>query len=523
MANRRTPTMDVHEVVRLLQAGASDREVAQLVGRNRRTVARYRRWAEREGVLAGPLPAMGELETRLATSLSATLPPQQTSTVERYREEIVALRAQGVEAAAIKTRLEERHQVSISYSAVWRLVRRLEPPDQPETFVRVEVPPGSEAQVDFGAAGRAIDPADGRVRKAWVFVLVLAWSRHSYAEVVFDQRVETWLLCHRHGFEFFGGVPERVVLDNLKAAIIKASLHDPLVQRSYRECAQPYGFRIMALPPRTPHLKGKVEQGGVHYVARNFLAGREPEPLDVLNGKLRQWLVEVAGRRIHGTTKVPPLERFEPVERGALRPLPVVGYDPASWKQAGVYRDGYVVFEGAYYSVPFRLVGQTVWIRGGARTVELFTADHQLVATHDRARQPGDRLTTLAHLPPHKVPGLTASRATCRQQAEAIGPATLVLVGRLLDHRPEDRLKIAQRVLRLGTTCGSDRLERACARALFYDSPEYPTLKRILAAGLDASALDAATAPAPRGRFTFARQAGELVRGLFGGHHDDRE
>ena len=73
MANRRTPTMDVHEVVRLLQAGASDREVAQLVGLNRRTVARYRRWAEREGMLAGPLPAVGELETRLATSLPATV------------------------------------------------------------------------------------------------------------------------------------------------------------------------------------------------------------------------------------------------------------------------------------------------------------------------------------------------------------------------------------------------------------------------------------------------------------------
>ena len=93
----------------------------------------------------------------------------------------------------------------------------------------------------------------------------------------------------------------------------------------------------------------------------------------------------------------------------------------------------------------------------------------------------------------------------------------------MLDHRPEDRLKIAQRVLKLGATFGSDRLERACARALHYDSPEYPTLKRILAAGLDASGLDAATAPAPRGRFTFARQATELVRGLFGGQHDDRE
>jgi transposase len=523
MANRRTPTMDVQEVVRLLQTGASDREVAQLVGRNRRTVARYRQWAEREGLLGGPLPSVGVLEQRLAASLPATLPPQQVSTVERYREEIVALRGRGLEVAAIRTRLEERHREPISYSAVWRLLRRLEPPTTPETFVRVEVPPGSEVQVDFGAAGRAIDPTDGRVRKAWVFVFVLAWSRHSYAEVVFDQRVETWLLCHRHGFEFFGGVPERVVLDNLKAAIIKASLHDPVVQRAYRECAQHYGFRIAALPPRTPHLKGKVEQGGVHYVARNFLAGREPEPVDELNGKLKRWLVDVAGRRIHGTTKAMPLDRFGQVEQAALRPLPAVAYDPASWKQAAVYRDGYVVFESAYYSVPFRLVGQTLWIRGGARTVELFTADHELVVTHDRARQPGDRLTVLAHLPPHKVPGLVASRETCRTQAEAVGPSTLALVGRLLDHRPEDRLKIAQRVLRLGTTFGAERLERACTRALHYDSPEYPTLKRILATGLDQAALDAASAPAPSGRFTFARQASELVRGLFGGHHDDRE
>jgi transposase len=497
--------------------------VVQLVGLNRRTVARYRRWAECEGVLGGPLPPAAELEARLAASLPVALPPQQTSTVERYREEIATLRAQGVEVAVIKTRLEERHREPISYSAVWRLVRQLEPAGQPETFVREEVPPGSEAQVDFGAAGRAIDPADGRIRKAGVFMLVLAWSRHSYAEVVFDQRVETWPMCHRHAFEFFGGVPEWVALDNLKAAIIRASLDDPLVQRSYRECAQHYGFRIAALPPRTPHLKGEVEQGGVHYVARNFLAGREPEPLDVLNAKLRRWLVEVAGRRVHGTTKVPPLDRFEPVERTALLPLPAVGYDPASWKQAGVYRDGYVIFDSAYYSVPFRLVGQTVLIRGGARTVELFTEDHQLVATHDRARQPGDRLTTPAHLPPHKIPGLLAGRESCRAQAEGIGPSTLAVVARLLDHRPEDRLKIAQRVLQLGATFSPELLEKACARALFYASPEYPTLKRILAAGLDAVVLDAATAPAPAGRFAFARQATELVRGLFGGHDDDRE
>ena len=448
MASRRTPTMDVHEVVRLLQAGASDREVAQLVGRSRRTVAAIDAGLSK-GLLAGPLPALGELETRLAASLPATLPPQQTSTVERYREEIMALRAQGVEASAIKTRLEERHQVPISYSAVWRLVRRWSRRTSRRRSSEWRCRPGSEAQVDFGAAA-GDRPADGR-RKAWVFVLVLAWSRHSYAEVVFDQRVETWLLCHRHGFEFFGGVPQRVVLDNLKAAIIKASLHDPVVQRAYRECAQHYGFRIAALPPRTPHLKeGRAGRGPLR---RPQLPGRaRAEPLDVLNRKLRHWLVEVAGRRIHGTTKAVPLERFEQAERAALLPLPAVGYDPASWKQAVPRRlrrlRGRLLLGAVPAGRPDGL------IRGGARTVELFTADHQLVATHDRARQPGDRLTTLAHLPPHKLACSPAARLPRASRGDrAVDPGADRPPAR---PPPEGRLKIAQRVLRLGETVGPD-------------------------------------------------------------------
>jgi transposase len=169
---------------------------------------------------------------------------------------------------------------------------------------------------------------------------------------VFDQRVEPWLLCHRHAFEAFGGVPARIVLDNLKAAILRANLYDPGVQRAYRECALHYGFRIDPNPPRTPELKGKVEQGGVHYVKRNFLAGREGERCDELNRKLALWTRHVAGQRIHGTTKDRPGERFQAVEQAALLPLPPTPYDVASWKQATLHRDCYVVFEGAYYSAP---------------------------------------------------------------------------------------------------------------------------------------------------------------------------
>jgi transposase len=507
--------MDVQELVRLVRDGASDREIAALVGLNRRTVSRYRRWATEQRLLDGPLPNVGELHERLQATLPVQLPPQQTSSVAAYQEQILAYRRQGLELAAIRARLEEQHGLPISYDAIWRLVRRSEQGRPPDAFVRVEVPPGSEAQVDFGYAGLHRDPTTGRVRKSWVFVLVLAFSRHAYAEVVFDQRVETWLLLHRHAFEALGGVPERVVLDNLKAAILRASVHDPLVQRAYRECAAHYGFRIDPNPPRTPRLKGKVEQGGVHYVKRNFLAGRPPTPVDELNAKLRTWCSEVAGQRLHGTTKQRPLEQFEHLERAALRPLPRVPSDLAIWKQATLHHDCYVVFEGSYYSAPYRLVGQTLWIRGGTRTVQLFTADHQAVATHDRACQPGERKTILAHLPPYKVAGLVSSRQTCTLQASSIGPATAEVVRRLLDHRPEDRLHVAQRVLRLAERAGAERLERACTRALHYGTPEYPTLKRILAMGLELVPLPAPEPPPPPPRnLTFLRHASEFAAGL---------
>src|SRR5207244_2179152 len=113
---------------------------------------------------------------------------------------------------------------------------------------------------------------------------------------------------------------------------------------------------------------------------------------------------------------------------------PATAYDPASWQLAKVGRDCAVTFDQSYYSAPFRLVGQSVVVRGGARTVELYTADHTLVATHDRATTPGTRRTVLAHLPPEKVPGLLLHREGCRAQAVAIGPSTAELVEQLLAH-----------------------------------------------------------------------------------------
>jgi len=143
--------------------------------------------------------------------------------------------------------------------------------------------PGGVAQVDFGRGPVIDDPELGRVA-TWVFVMTLAWSPHTYAELVVDQTVATWLACHRRAFEFFGGVPARVVIDNAKCAITRGTT-DPEVQRTYGELAEGYGFRIDPCPPRDPRKKGRVE-AGVKFTKRRFVPLREFRSLADANRQL---------------------------------------------------------------------------------------------------------------------------------------------------------------------------------------------------------------------------------------------
>lgn len=505
--------MDIREILLHIRAGSSARQVQQDVGIDRRTIKRYREWAKRHGLLEGPLPALEALQALAEQTMPKQTPPQNVSTVAPYRELVTRLVQENVEVAAIKGRLEERGYTG-SYQAVYRFVRALQP-HAPKATVRVERQPGEEGQVDFGYAGQMIDPHTDQLRRTWVFVMVLAWSRYAYAEFVFDQRIETWLRCHRNAFAFFGGVPKRIVIDNLKAAIIKAIWDDPEVQQSYRQCAEHYGFLIAPCRPRTPEHKGKVEQGGVHYVKRNFLGGREPTTITQANQDVLAWCNTTAGLRIHGTTKEQPLVRFQETEQARLHPLPQTPYDMAVWKKATLNRDCYVYFDHAYYSAPHRLIGQEVWVSGGIQFVRLYTLNHQLLATHDRAQRPGERHTHLDHLPPEKVPGLILNRETCLADAAEAGPAILQVVQSMLDDSLIDRLYTAGRLLKLRHTFGDVRLEAACRRALRFADPAYKTVKRILSQGLeDEPAPEGVTAPAAT---TFVRSPEELVGDLAGG------
>lgn len=481
MAGRRTDVLDVRELIRRIGLGDGVRRVARDMGVSRKTVTRYLRWASEQGLLAGPLVEAGQLKQRLDETMPVALPPRGVFKAERHREQIKALRDKGVEARAIYERLKQDKEFTASYSAVWRFVRSLEPAT-PEGFVRVETPPGDEAQVDFGFAGLMYDPGRGAIRRAWAFVMTLSFSRHQYVEFVFDQEVATWLRCHRNAFEWFDGVPKRVVPDNLKAAILSHALHDPVVQRAYREFAEHYGFLISPCRPRTPRHKGKVENG-VHYVKRNFIAGQAFTDVNEANRKVLVWCMQTAGLRDHGTTHQQPLTRFDQAERAALLPLPASPCEVSVWKKAKLHADCHVVVEGSFYSAPHRLIGKSLWVRC-AGSVTIY---HELdvVAVHPRATRRGQRLTNNDHYPPTKVAGLMASPAWCLKRAAQIGPATSQLIGQLLDERPLDRLRTAQGILRLAEKFSARRLEAACSRALVFDEVSYGAVKRILDRKLD--------------------------------------
>jgi transposase len=501
---RKKDTLQIRELLRRLRAVNSERQIRHDTGLARDTIRRYKKWAKQHGLLdADPLPSAEHLQLLLDTTLPPLLPPQNLSSVEPYAELVAKLRREGVEMAALHSRLKERGYLG-SYSSVWRYIRRTEAP-QPDVTLRIETPPGYEAQVDFGEVGLFRDPATAQMRKTYVFVMTLSFSRHCYAELVFEQKALTWLAAHTRALAYFGGAPQRVVIDNLKAGIQKAVFEDEEPNRSYAELAEHYGFLIAPCRPRTPEHKGKVESG-VHYVQRNFIAGREPCDIDEGNRALLAWCGEAA-QRSHGTTRKIPQEQFDTCERAALKPLPASPYDLAVYKQVKLHRDGHVNFDNAYYSAPFRLVGQQLWVRGGLHEVRILTDEHHCVATHPRAKEPGERITNPGHLPPERAAMLPRTPAALRGQAEQIGADTLAVVAEILSNTVIDRTASAARLLALAGKHSPERLEKACERALHFSDPCYTTVRDILKKGLEQEAAPVPKAPIAT---TFARTAREL-------------
>jgi len=481
MANRRIEMFEYRHVIHNMRQGLSDRAIAKAGRVGRAKCAFIRSIAEEQGwLMDGALPEEGQIAAIVRERMRPR--PVQVSISEPYDEHIRRWVEQGVQGTTIYQALVDQFGFTGSYWSVRRRVRKLRSTD-PKTTCMLSFAPGEAAQVDFGKGPLITDVRSGKVIRSWIFVMTLCYSRHMYAEIVGDQRLETWLGCHRRAFSFFVGVPKKIILDNLKSAIAKACYTDPLVQRSYAELAEGYGFVISPCPVRDPKKKGRVESG-VKYVKNNFVPLRTFRSLTDANQQLMRWNMEHAAVRIHGTTYRKPFEVYTETEKALLQPLPDVPVEIGLWTKVKVQSNGHVQFEKAYYSVPFDLVQQELLLKATDSLVKLYR-DFQLVATHPRLREAGAQSTVDDHLPPQARAYKEHDPQWCLEQAERIGPHCLEVVRRLLEDTIVDRLRAAQCVVGLEAKVGADRLEAACRRALHFNTTAYRMIKSILHQGLD--------------------------------------
>jgi len=392
-------------IVTLWKYGWSFRRIALELQIRRETVSKYvRREIDSKAAKVPPgspgvpepkpakVPA-GSPEGQGAPEVPGGWPIRSRSRCEPWREFIEGGWRSGLTARRLYQDLVGEHQFAGSYDAVKRFVRRLQAvTDVP--FVRMEVEPGAEAQVDFGQGAWVIEK--GKRRRPHLFRIVLSHSRKAYSEVVWRQTTEAFIRCLENAFRYFGGVPKTLVIDNLRAAVTRADWFDPELNAKVEEFCRHYGVVMLPTRPRKPQHKGKIE-AGVKYAQNNALKGRSFTSLAEQNQFVLEWEGGVADTRIHGTTRQQVGKVFNAVERPNLLPLATSLFPVFEEAPRTVHQDGYIELQKAYYSVPPEYVGRRVWARWESRLVRVFNQRREVVAVHVRV-EPGQFATDPNHL-----------------------------------------------------------------------------------------------------------------------------
>jgi transposase len=502
MARRTFEMIDVVEILEHWHAGRSKSQVAASVGVDRATVRKYVAPAEAAGLVpGGPVLTRAqwvelvagwfpELAGAKARSLTWPL-------IDAHRERISEMLKTNT-VTTVHQRLRDEHHLAASITSFRRYVW-LQFPNRAMaervTVLRPVVPPGLEAQIDWGFLGRWLDPVSDRVRRVWAFVMVLACSRHMFVRPMLRMDAWAWVEAHVAALTFFDSVPARLVVDNLRSGVDRPDLYDPKINRAYGELGVHYGCLIDPARRVKPKDKPRVERP-MPYVRDSFWRGRSWESIEQMQTAAERWCVEVAGQRRHRSLDgAAPLAVFEAVERPAMRPLPREPFELARWSIPKVGPDCHVSVGGVLYSVPWHLIGRRVDARLSARRVEVF-ADGQLIKTHRRLER--GRQTDYADYPPEKVSFFMRTPAWCRRRASELGPHVAELITGLLETNALHRLRSAQGIIGLADRHDTDRLDAACRRAIEVGDPTYRTVKGILAAGItdDAAASPAVSVPA---------------------------
>jgi len=468
--SRRTLTVDRYkEIERLLAAGRGIREITRALKCSRRLVRQIRDGQQRS-------------------------PEQPKSVVDPLWMAQVdwpgVIHDLGL-GHPLKFLWEEKAQSLTTYSNFWKQFYRKFPQYRDAAVTARDFEPGERVEVDYaGDSIEWIDLSTGEIRKAYVFVSGLGFSQLLFAWAAEDTRSRNWLTAHRRMFEFYGGVAHVIVPDCLKQGVLKCHLYDPDLNPGYAELAAHYHAAVV--PARAGHAKDKAVVEGLVKILMRYVRFRHRRQrftsLPQINIALRECIDRINDRP-HSRFGVSRRERFERVEKAALKPLPSVQFDVGEWRQAKLHPDCYIQLESVYYSAPHIHRGKLLRVKVTEHHVEIFLELERL-AIHVRCRhRDGRRIKIDAHFPPASQAYYEATPQKLLSQSRFIHPELHRLVVDLFNVDVYGNIRRVQGLVRSAAkelqTQGRERasvsMEAAIAQMRHFGKVRVPYFQALLA------------------------------------------
>jgi transposase len=494
--------MQMVEILRRWQGGESARSIARATGLARNTVGRYIQEARRQGLTpCGPEPSDAQLLalTRLNQSAPPARAAPRTVQLERHGEQIADwLQREKLQLTRVVELLGQQG-IAVTYTTLRRYVRARGLRAATRDTVRMaETAPGEAAEFDFQRLGRLTDRDSGKKPMVWAMNIVLSHSRHQFVWPLIQQTLAEVIAGLEEAWAFWGGIPRRLILDNFPAAVAGADRLNPVLTRGFLEYSQARGFIVD--PARAAHPRDKPHtERNVPYVRERFWKGGNFVDLADARAQAKQWCQEVAGQRIHGTTRRLPLVVFREDEQIYLLPYDHLPYDVPTWGLVTVHRDHHVAFQYALYSAPSTTCppGVRLEIRSDRTLVRLYRRG-ELVKVHPR-KPKGGRSTDPADYPPERTAYALRSPDYVVRQATRLGASVGLFAEQLLAGKfPWSKLRQGQKLLRLGERYTAARLDAACQRALAVDLIDVTRVERMLKDALEQEPIPVEMPPARR-------------------------
>ena len=485
MAFREVSVVEIREILRRWQRGQGLRTVAAGVGVDRKTVRRYVESAKKHGFSRDDETSVA-LDDELLGAVTLDLLPGPPESVGEMRQHCRAQREliegwvrDGLRVPRIARQLQRHTGVAVPLRTLGRFIAEDLPAAKTAggTVRIVDPDPGQVLEVDFMQVGRFV--LDGERTTLHALVCVAANSRHTFVWPCLSMTRADVIEGLDAAWQFFGGVFPIVLTDNMSAVVDRADPIAPVVNAHLLEYSQERGFLFDLARVRHPKDKARVERT-VRYVREDAFKAEKLLSLEHARWHAVQWCRDVAGQRVHGTTRRRPQEAFDTDEKNLLLPVPSGPYDMPTWHRVTVGPDYAITVAKALYSVPYAYRGKTLRVRVDAQWVRMYDRG-TLVKVHPRAAA-GDSTIDGADLPPGKGDLATRDAEALLATAARRGSHIGTFAERMLDDpRPWTRMRFVYQLLHLCRQYGNESVDEVCATALEHDVLEVKRVARMLA------------------------------------------